>query len=39
MRVEVREIPPYRIAYMRHVGPYGISGYISTRASLDRTLE
>jgi AraC family transcriptional regulator len=29
MQVEVREIPPYRIAYMRHVGPYGMSGNIS----------
>jgi AraC family transcriptional regulator len=29
MRVEVREIPPYRIAYMRHIGPYGTSGAIS----------
>jgi AraC family transcriptional regulator len=23
MQVEVRQIPPYRVAYMRHVGPYG----------------
>jgi AraC family transcriptional regulator len=30
MPVEVREIPPFRIAYMRHIGPYGVSGYIST---------
>lgn len=30
MRMQVREIPPYRIAYMRHVGPYGVSGEIST---------
>ncbi|MBR1236915.1 GyrI-like domain-containing protein [Bradyrhizobium sp. AUGA SZCCT0182] len=29
MRVKVMEIPPYRIAYMRHVGPYGTSGGIS----------
>jgi AraC family transcriptional regulator len=29
MRVEIREIPPYRIAYMRHIGPYGTSGEIS----------
>jgi AraC family transcriptional regulator len=29
MRVEIREIPPYRIAYMRHIGPYGTSGAIS----------
>jgi AraC family transcriptional regulator len=29
MRVEIREIAPYRIAYMRHVGPYGTSGAIS----------
>lgn len=29
MRVAVKEIPPYRIAYMRHVGPYGTSGGIS----------
>jgi AraC family transcriptional regulator len=37
MRVEVREIPPYRIAYMRHVGPYGTSGAISALwASLGR---
>jgi AraC family transcriptional regulator len=37
MRVEIREIPPYRIAYMRHVGPYGTSGAISALwASLKR---
>ena len=29
MRVAIREIPPYRIAYMRHIGPYGTSGEIS----------
>jgi AraC family transcriptional regulator len=29
MRIEIREIPPYRIAYMRHFGPYGTSGEIS----------
>ena len=29
MRVEIRDIPPYRIAYMRHVGPYGTRGAIS----------
>jgi AraC family transcriptional regulator len=29
MRVEIREIPRYRIAYMRHVGPYGTRGGIS----------
>ena len=23
MQVEVKHIPPYRVAYMRHVGPYG----------------
>lgn len=23
MQVEVRQLPPYRVAYMRHVGPYG----------------
>ena len=23
MPVEIREIPPCRVAYMRHVGPYG----------------
>jgi AraC family transcriptional regulator len=28
MRVEVRQIPPYRVAYMRHVGPYGADGNI-----------
>lgn len=28
MRVEIREIPPYRIAYMRHFGPYGAKGAI-----------
>jgi len=37
MRVEVREIPPYRFAYMRHIGPYGTAGNISTLwASLGR---
>jgi AraC family transcriptional regulator len=37
MRVELREIPPYRIAYMRHIGPYGTSGAISALwASLGR---
>lgn len=29
MRVEIREIPPYRIAYMRHFGPYGTKGAIA----------
>jgi AraC family transcriptional regulator len=29
MRVEIREIPPYRIAYMRHIGPYGTKGAIT----------
>jgi AraC family transcriptional regulator len=29
MRVEIREIPPYRIAYMRHFGPYGTQGDIT----------
>jgi AraC family transcriptional regulator len=39
MRVEIREIPSYRIAYMRHVGPYGTSGAISALwASLRRWL-
>lgn len=28
MSVEIRELPPYRIAYMRHVGPYGEGGRI-----------
>lgn len=28
MSVEIREIPPYRIAYVRHVGPYGDDGRI-----------
>lgn len=37
MRVEIREIPSYRMAYMRHVGPYGTSGAISALwASLSR---
>ena len=29
MRVEIREIPSYRIAYMRHFGPYGAKGAIT----------
>jgi AraC family transcriptional regulator len=29
MRVEIREIPPYRIAYLRHFGPYGTKGAIT----------
>ena len=29
MRVMVKELPPYRIAYIRHVGTYGTSGGIS----------
>jgi AraC family transcriptional regulator len=28
MSVEIRELPPYRVAYMRHVGPYGEDGRI-----------
>jgi AraC family transcriptional regulator len=28
MPVKTREIPPYRVAYMRHVGPYGEGGRI-----------
>ena len=30
MSVEIREIPPYRVAYVRHVGPYGEGGDIGT---------
>jgi len=29
MPIEIRDIPPYRVAYMRHVGPYGEGGRIS----------
>lgn len=28
MSIETREIPPYRVAYVRHVGPYGETGGI-----------
>jgi AraC family transcriptional regulator len=28
MLVEIKELPPFRIAYMRHVGPYGAGGNI-----------
>ena len=28
MSVEIRELPPCRVAYMRHVGPYGEDGRI-----------
>lgn len=28
MSIETKEIPPYRVAYMRHVGPYGETGGI-----------
>jgi AraC family transcriptional regulator len=30
MRVEIREIPSWRVAYVRHVGPYGEGGNIAT---------
>jgi len=30
MPVKIREIPPYRVAYVRHVGPYGEGGRIGT---------
>src|SRR2546430_1688154 len=37
MPVEIRDIPPYRVAYMRHVGPYGEGGRISALwASFER---
>jgi AraC family transcriptional regulator len=26
MRVTIQELPPHRVAYMRHVGPYGAGG-------------
>ena len=26
MSVQVRELPPQRVVYMRHVGPYGVHG-------------
>ena len=26
MRVSIQELPPHRVAYMRHVGPYGAGG-------------
>ena len=29
MAVETREIPSYRVAYMRHVGPYGEGGEVT----------
>jgi AraC family transcriptional regulator len=29
MRIEIKEIPPYRIAYRRHFGPYGTKGAIT----------
>jgi AraC family transcriptional regulator len=29
MQVEIREVPPYRVAYVRHVGPYGEGGDIT----------
>jgi AraC family transcriptional regulator len=29
MSIETREIPPYRVAYMRHVGPYNETGGIT----------
>jgi AraC family transcriptional regulator len=28
MPIEIRELPPYRVAYVRHVGPYGEGGRI-----------
>ena len=28
MPVEIRKLPPCRVAYMRHVGPYGVEGRI-----------
>ena len=28
MSVEIRKLPPYRVAYVRHVGPYGGDGQI-----------
>jgi AraC family transcriptional regulator len=37
MPVEIRDIPPCRVAYMRHVGPYGEGGRISALwASFER---
>jgi AraC family transcriptional regulator len=37
MPIEIRDIPPYRVAYMRHVGPYGEGGRISALwASFER---
>ena len=37
MPIEIRNIPPYRVAYMRHVGPYGEGGRISALwASFER---
>src|SRR5262249_55603814 len=37
MGIENRDIPPYRVAYMRHVGPYGEGGRISALwASFER---
>jgi AraC family transcriptional regulator len=37
MPVEIKDIPPYRVAYMRHVGPYGEGGRISALwASFER---
>ena len=39
MSVSVRELPPYHVAYMRYVGPYGAHGIPETWTRFDKWME
>ena len=39
MSVQVRELPPYHVAYMRYVGPYGAHGIPELWARFDKWME
>lgn len=39
MQVHVRDLPPYHVAYMRYVGPFGSHGIPGTWAKLRRWME
>ena len=39
MSVRVRELPPYHVAYMRYVGPYGAQGIPELWTRFDKWME
>ena len=39
MSIQVRELPPYHVAYMRYVGPYGAHGIPELWTRFDKWME